>query len=114
MSGPRQPRHSTASVSGPVDGGSAERLAQRLLAACRGGTLPLVVDLAGVTYLAGSAVRAIYQVREMLDAHKQELSLVAPVGSAAAGLLGVVRLPHVSGEPPVPGWPASASAPPRY
>ncbi|HEX6934256.1 MAG TPA: SpoIIE family protein phosphatase [Streptosporangiaceae bacterium] len=86
-----------ASVSGPVDGGSAERLAQRMLAACRGGVLPLVVDLGGVTYLASSAVQAIYQVRALLSAHKQRLTIVAPAGSAAAGMLGLVRLPYVSG-----------------
>ncbi len=94
-----------ASVSGAVDSGSAERLGQRLLAACRGGTLPLVLDLAGVTYLASSAVRVIYQVRELLTAHKQDLTIVAPSGSAAAELLGLVRLPHVSGEP----WNARAA-----
>jgi anti-anti-sigma factor len=88
-----------AIVSGGVDSGSAERLAQRLLAACRGGTLPLVIDLTGVTYLASSAVRAIYQVREMLTAHKQELAIIAPAGCAAAELLDLVRLPHESGEP---------------
>jgi anti-sigma regulatory factor (Ser/Thr protein kinase)/anti-anti-sigma regulatory factor len=87
-----------AIVSGPVQDGSADRLAQRLLAACRGGTLPLVVDMAGVTYLAGSAVRAVYQVRDMLAAHERRLTIVAPAGSAAAGLLGLVRLPHTSGE----------------
>ena len=86
-------------MSGAVDGGSAERLAQRLLAACRGGTLPLVIDLVGVTYLASSAVRAIYQVRELLTVHKQELAIIAPAGCAAAELLDLVRLPHVSGKP---------------
>jgi anti-anti-sigma factor len=92
-----------ASVSGPVDDGSAERLAQRLLAACRGGTLPLVVDLAGVTYLASSAVRSIYEVRDLLTVHKQSLTIVAPAGSTAAELLSLVRLPYVSGEPASPG-----------
>jgi serine phosphatase RsbU (regulator of sigma subunit)/anti-sigma regulatory factor (Ser/Thr protein kinase) len=86
-------------VRGPVTGGSAGRLAQRLLAACRGGTLPLLVDLSGVTYLSGAAVRAIYQVRELLMAHGQDLAIVAAAGSAASALLDVVRLPHVPGEP---------------
>ncbi len=86
-------------VRGPVSGGSADRLAQRLLAACRGGTLPLVIDLSGVTYLSGAAVRAIYQVRELLVAHGHDLAIIAAADSAASALLDVVRLPHLSGEP---------------
>ncbi|MGN6796285.1 MAG: SpoIIE family protein phosphatase [Streptosporangiaceae bacterium] len=84
-----------ATVSGHVAGGSADRLAQRLLAACRGGTLPIVVDLAGVSYLASSAIRAIYEVKELLSAHQQTLTIVAPPASAAAAMLDIVRLPHV-------------------
>ena len=85
-----------ATVSGAVDGNSADRFAQRLLAACRGGTLPMVVDMAGITYLASAAVRAIFQVRGLLAAHKQDMTIFAPDGSAAAALLDLVRLPHVS------------------
>jgi anti-sigma regulatory factor (Ser/Thr protein kinase)/anti-anti-sigma regulatory factor len=85
-----------ATVSGAVDGNSADRFAQRLLGACRGGTLPMIVDMAGITYLASSAVRAIFQVRRLLAAHKQDLTIFAPDGSAAASLLDLVRLPHVT------------------
>jgi anti-sigma regulatory factor (Ser/Thr protein kinase)/anti-anti-sigma regulatory factor len=85
-----------AMVSGPVDGSSADRFAQRLLAACRGGTLPMIIDMAGITYLASSAVKAIFQVKGLLAAHKQDLTIIAPDGSAAAALLDLVRLPHVS------------------
>jgi anti-sigma regulatory factor (Ser/Thr protein kinase) len=85
-----------ARVSGHVDGRSADRLAQRLLGASRGGTLPLIVDLAGATYLAGSAIRALYQVQELLGAHQQTLTIVAPAGSTAATMLDIVRLPHVA------------------
>lgn len=84
-----------ARVSGQVDACSAERLAQRLLAACRGGTLPIIVDLADVSYFASSAVRALYQVQELLTAHHKALTIVAPEGSAAAALLDVVGLPHL-------------------
>jgi anti-anti-sigma factor len=81
-------------VTGQVASSSADRLAQRLLAACRGGTLPIVVDLADVTYLASSTIRAIYQVKELLGAHQKTLTIVAPEGTAAAALLDVVGLPH--------------------
>jgi len=84
-----------ARVTGQVDGSSAERLAQRLLAACRGGTLPIIVDLADVTYCASSAIRAIYQVQDLLATHQNALTVVAPEGSAAGALLEVVGLPHV-------------------
>jgi anti-anti-sigma factor len=84
-----------ARVTGQVDGSSAERLAQRLLAACRGGTLPIIVDLADVTYFASSAIRAIYQVQELLTAHDKALTVVAPEGSTAGALMDVVGLPHV-------------------
>jgi serine phosphatase RsbU (regulator of sigma subunit)/anti-sigma regulatory factor (Ser/Thr protein kinase)/ABC-type transporter Mla MlaB component len=90
-SGPR------AGVCGPVDITSADRLARQLLSACRGGTLPLTVDLTRVTRLASAGVRALYQVREQLAAHKQRLTLVATPGSSAGIVLGLVRLPHVAG-----------------
>jgi anti-anti-sigma regulatory factor len=70
----------------------AERLASRLLAACRGGVLPLAVDLTGVTLLASAAVRVLYQVQQQLRAHQQELTLIAPPGTPAAGVLALARL----------------------
>jgi anti-anti-sigma regulatory factor len=63
----------------------------------RGGTLPLTVDLTGVTHLASAGVRALYQVREQLAAHQQDLTLVAAPGSSAGVVLELVRLPHVGG-----------------
>jgi serine phosphatase RsbU (regulator of sigma subunit)/anti-sigma regulatory factor (Ser/Thr protein kinase) len=86
-----------AGVCGTVDITSADRLARQLLSACRGGTLPLIVDLTRVTHLASAGVRALYQVREQLAAHKQKLTLVAAPGSSAGIVLRLVRLPHVAG-----------------
>jgi serine phosphatase RsbU (regulator of sigma subunit)/anti-sigma regulatory factor (Ser/Thr protein kinase)/ABC-type transporter Mla MlaB component len=86
-----------AGVCGPVDITSADRLARQLLSASRGGTLPLTVDLTGVTHLASAGVRALYHVRERLAVHKQRLTLVAAPGSSAGIVLGLVRLPHVEG-----------------
>ena len=86
-----------AGVCGPVDITCADRLARQLLSASRGGTLPLTVDLTGVTHLASAGVRALYQVRERLAAHQQDLTLVAAPGSSAGIVLELVRLPHVGG-----------------
>jgi anti-anti-sigma factor len=85
-----------ARVRGPVDGSTADRLAKQLLTACRGGTLPITLDLTGITYLASSGIRAIYQVKEHLMAHQQDLTILAPANSSAQALLDMARLPHVS------------------
>jgi serine phosphatase RsbU (regulator of sigma subunit)/anti-sigma regulatory factor (Ser/Thr protein kinase)/anti-anti-sigma regulatory factor len=87
-----------ALVGGPVDITTADLLARRLLSVSRGGTVPLVADLTGVTQLASAGVRALYQVSEQLAAHGQELTLVAAAGSAAHLVLDLVRLDHVTGE----------------
>jgi anti-anti-sigma factor len=86
-----------ALVGGPVDITTADQLARRLLSVSRGGTVPLVADLTGVTQLASAGVRALYQVSEQLAAHGQELTLVAAADSAAHLVLDLVRLDHVTG-----------------
>ncbi len=85
-----------ARVTGPVDGSTADRLAKQLLTACRGGTLPITLDLTGITYLASSGIRAIYQVKEHLTAHHQDLTILAAASGSAHELLDIARLPHVS------------------
>jgi len=87
-----------ALVGGPVDITTADLLARRLLSVSRGGTVPLVADLTGVTQLASAGVRALYQVSEQLAVHGQELTLVAAADSAAHLVLDLVRLDHVTGE----------------
>ena len=87
-----------ALVGGPVDIGTADLLARRLLSVSRGGTVPLVADLTGVTQLASAGVRVLYQVSEQLTVHGQELTLVTVRGSAAHLVLELVRLDHVTVE----------------
>jgi len=87
-----------ALVGGPVDITTADLLARRLLSVSRGGTVPLVADLTGVTQLASAGVRALYQVSEQLAAHGQALTLLTAAGSAAQLVLDLVRLDHVTGE----------------
>jgi anti-sigma regulatory factor (Ser/Thr protein kinase)/anti-anti-sigma regulatory factor len=82
-----------AVVSGRVDISTADRLAGQLLAASRGGTLPLTVDLSAVTQLASAGVRALYQVKQQLNDYHQELVLVAAPGSLADAALSLAGLP---------------------
>ena len=85
-----------ALVGGPVDIGTADLLARRLLSVSRGGTVPLVADLTGVTQLASAGVRVLYEVSEQLTVHGQELTLVTVRGSTAHLVLELVRLDHVT------------------
>jgi anti-sigma regulatory factor (Ser/Thr protein kinase)/anti-anti-sigma regulatory factor len=87
-----------ALVGGTVDITTADLLARRLLSVSRGGTVPLIADLTGVTQLASAAVRALYQVSEQLAAHGQRLVLVTAPGSAAHMVLELARLAHVTSE----------------
>jgi anti-sigma regulatory factor (Ser/Thr protein kinase)/anti-anti-sigma regulatory factor len=87
-----------ALVSGPVDITTADKLARRLLSVSRGGTVPLVADLSGVTQLASAGVRALYAVSEQLAAHGHGLTLITAPGSGAGVVLDLVQLAHVTGE----------------
>jgi anti-sigma regulatory factor (Ser/Thr protein kinase)/anti-anti-sigma regulatory factor len=87
-----------ALVSGPVDITTADKLTRRLLSVSRGGTIPLVADLSGVTQLASAGVRALYAVSEQLAAHGHALTLITAPGSGAGVVLDLVQLAHVHGE----------------
>lgn len=91
---------SRALVRGPVDITTADQLARRLLAVSRGGTVPLVADLTGVTQLASAGVAALYAVSEQLAAHGQPLTLITAPGSAAHVVLDLVQLNHLTGDAP--------------
>ena len=87
-----------ARVRGPVDITTADQLARRLLSVSRGGTVPLVADLTGVTQLASAGVRALYAVSGQMAAHGQDLTLITAPGSAAHLVLDLVRLAHIAGD----------------
>src|SRR5271165_1250839 len=87
-----------ALVRGPVDITTADQLARRLLSVSRGGTVPLVADLTGVTQLASAGVRALYAVSGQMAAHGQDLTLITAPGSAAHLVLDLVRLAHTVGD----------------
>jgi anti-sigma regulatory factor (Ser/Thr protein kinase)/ABC-type transporter Mla MlaB component len=92
-----------ARVSGPVDDTTATPLARRLLTASRGGTMPLTVDLTGVTRLGSAGTRSLYQVRRQLANHLQQLTLVAAAGSSVALILDLAHLPYITTAPPGSG-----------
>lgn len=84
-------------VRGPVDVATAEAFIDRLFTGCRGGVLPLTVDLSEVTFLCSAGVRALYRVREQLAAHGERLTTVAVPGSPARTVLelaGLSPAPH--------------------
>jgi anti-sigma regulatory factor (Ser/Thr protein kinase)/anti-anti-sigma regulatory factor len=85
-----------AVVAGSADSSTAESLAGRLLAACRGGTLPLTADLTGVTRLASAGVQVLFQVRDRLAAHRHDLILIAVPGSPVGVVLDRVCLPYAA------------------
>jgi anti-anti-sigma factor len=87
-----------ARIGGTVDITTADRLARRLLSVSRGGTVPLVADLTGVTQLASAGIRVLFEVSKQLAVHGQKLTLVTARDSAAHLLLDLVRLDHVTAE----------------
>jgi anti-sigma regulatory factor (Ser/Thr protein kinase)/anti-anti-sigma regulatory factor len=90
-----------ATVHGVVDVFSATEFTRELLAASRGGTLPLTVDLTGVSQLASAGVRALLEVRSQLAAHQQPMSFVALPGSSTAFVLDLVQLSYKPGTAPL-------------
>ena len=79
-------------VSGPIDAATAAVFERDLLRASRGGVTPMTVDLSGVTHLASSGVRILYEVTDQLSAHQQRPTLIAPDDSPAAHVLDLVDL----------------------
>jgi anti-anti-sigma regulatory factor len=68
----------------------------------RGGTVPLAVDLTGVTVLASAGVRGLFEVRSQLAAQHQPMSIVAVPGSSTAFVLDLVQLSYRPGTRPQP------------
>jgi anti-sigma regulatory factor (Ser/Thr protein kinase)/anti-anti-sigma regulatory factor len=93
MTGEPRPR---VRITGPVDITTTGQLTRSLLAACRGGVLPLIADLDEVTLLASAGVRALFEVTGQLATHQQDFTLIAGPASAARAVLDLVGLPYVS------------------
>lgn len=84
-------------VTGVVDASTADGLADRLDGAGRGGMLPLVVDLSGVTVLSSAGVRALFSARDRHQRHGTILTVLAEPDSAVAEVLELTGMtPRVS------------------
>jgi serine phosphatase RsbU (regulator of sigma subunit)/anti-sigma regulatory factor (Ser/Thr protein kinase)/anti-anti-sigma regulatory factor len=90
-------------VKGPVDAETAARLQQDLMYRGRGGTLPLTVDLTGVTHLASAGVSALHHMAEKHAQQGGRFTLYAPPGSTAQHVLALVSIPHVIEPAPADG-----------
>jgi serine phosphatase RsbU (regulator of sigma subunit)/anti-anti-sigma regulatory factor/anti-sigma regulatory factor (Ser/Thr protein kinase) len=79
-------------VDGPVDAATAGQLQRDLLRRSRGGTVPLTVDLTGVTHLASAGVAALHQTAERHRRQDTKLNVYAAPGSVAQHILALVDL----------------------
>ncbi len=95
-------------VRGPVDITTADDLSRELLAAGRGGVLPLTVDLGEVSHLASAGVRVLHEIRDQFAAHGQPVTLIAPPASPARAVLDLVQLAYVDSADAAPVEPADA------
>ena len=82
-------------VRGPVDEGTVGTLRQALAQGTAGGTVPAVLDLAGVTILASAGVRLLHE----LAALPAPPRILAPAGSVSRHVLALTGLGHLVDEP---------------
>jgi anti-sigma B factor antagonist len=90
-------RHPTAegsavwvSVSGELDLSVVEQFSRKLEAELSGA--PLLLDLAGVTFMDSSALQVVLRVKESLEAAGQPLLMIAPEDSVVASLFELTGL----------------------
>ncbi|MBL7259137.1 SpoIIE family protein phosphatase [Paractinoplanes lichenicola] len=79
-------------IEGPIDVSTAALTRQELLRRSRGGTLPLTVDLSGVTQLSSAGVSALHHVAGQHATQEAPLVLDAAPGSPAQLILALVSL----------------------
>jgi anti-anti-sigma factor len=79
-------------VAGPIDIATTPALRRELREASRGGTLPLTVDLGGVSHLGSAGVELLYTFVEEMQVDGRRVELVAPSGSPAAYALELTGL----------------------
>ena len=82
-------------IEGPLDAVNAPEVRRELLRRSRGGTVPLSVDLTGVTALASAGVSVLHEVAAMHTEQKVPLHLAAAEGSPAQIILALVGLPVI-------------------
>ncbi|WP_030442391.1 SpoIIE family protein phosphatase [Actinoplanes subtropicus] len=79
-------------IEGEVDTITAGNTLAELLRRSRGGTVPMTVDLSGVTHLASAGVSVLHQLTGRHDEQKAPLTLHASAGSPARVILELVGL----------------------
>ncbi|GIE78176.1 hypothetical protein Aph02nite_41260 [Actinoplanes philippinensis] len=79
-------------IGGPMDAVTAFEVRAELLRRSRGGTVPMTVDLSGVTFLASAGVSALHEISAQHLAEKTPLALVAAPGCPARRILDLVGL----------------------
>ncbi|WP_433359772.1 SpoIIE family protein phosphatase [Actinoplanes sp. CA-142083] len=79
-------------IEGAVDAVTAGSARQELLRRSRGGTVPLLVDLSGVTHLSSAGVSALHHVAAVHLSQSAPITLVASEGSPAQVILDLVGL----------------------
>ncbi len=87
-------------VSGPLDAQTADEFRHRLAHASRGGTKEVHLDLGGVGVLASAGVQVLYDAGA--GDPDSRIVLVAPMGSPAQHVLGLVQLPYTTSLPEDP------------
>jgi serine phosphatase RsbU (regulator of sigma subunit)/anti-sigma regulatory factor (Ser/Thr protein kinase)/anti-anti-sigma regulatory factor len=86
----------TLRVRGPVDLATGARLRTAIMQASRGGSLPLTVDLTGVTHLTSTGVQLLYEVSRIITG----LRVTVTPRDPAYGVLRLTGLGHLVADPP--------------
>jgi anti-sigma regulatory factor (Ser/Thr protein kinase)/anti-anti-sigma regulatory factor len=87
----------TVSLRGAVNHDDVERITAEILLATRGGTLPLSLDLTGVTRLSTSAVRLLADftsVKRAVGLDTANIDIITTMNSPTQRALEVARVPH--------------------
>ncbi|MFI5892345.1 SpoIIE family protein phosphatase [Actinoplanes sp. NPDC051513] len=81
-------------IEGAMDAVTAESARKELLRRSRGGTVPLCVDLSGVTHLSSAGVSALHHVAARHLEQNAPITLLASAGAPAQVILDLVGLPR--------------------
>ena len=84
-----------ARVAGEVDASNVDDLSRRLLSSVSNKARGLVLDLTETSYIDSSGIELLFRLHAALAADGVELIVVAPDGSNAARLLGLVAMSDI-------------------
>ncbi|GLY47847.1 SpoIIE family protein phosphatase [Lentzea sp. NBRC 102530] len=90
-------------VGGPVHAGTIAEFVAAVRTAGATGTRSLLLDLSGVTQLAGAGVSALYRLAASHAGSHTSLRVYCPAGSRADVVLTLVRLDHDTVDPDATG-----------